>query len=159
MQKWPTAVLMGLAVPAAFATGVSGQATIEGPTLSLARAGLTAQATLGSFCVDRPGFCADAAYPLPVRGRLPVRPGGRVVLETSVEASELSVRLLRVPARRTTPVGRQLTVRRLAPKRWAVTLPERLRDATVLDVFLLWDNPRDGSGDASFWGGVRQLCR
>jgi hypothetical protein len=159
MRIWPVAVLMGLAVPVVLASGVSGQATIEGPTLSITRAGLTAEASPGSFCVDPPGFCADAAYPLPVRGRLPVRPGGRVVLEPSVDASKLSVRLLRVPARRIMPVGRQLTVRRLAPKRWAVTLPRRLRDATVLDVFMRWDNPRDGSGDASFWGGIRQLCR
>jgi hypothetical protein len=138
---------------------------IDGPTLSMSRAGLTAQATPGSMCTQpppseasSPGVCIDAAYPLPVHGRLPVRPRGRVVLESSVRASKLDVQLTRVRGRSAKPVGRRLTVRRLSAKRWAVTLPPRLRNARVLDVFIRWNNPHDGRGDASFWGGISQTC-
>jgi hypothetical protein len=154
MWIWPVAGLIALAAP-----------EVEGPTLSLSRAGLTAQATAGSMCRQPPpgeagpGLCVDAAYPLAVRGRLPVRPRGRVVLETSVDASKLHARLMRVRGRAVERVGGRLEVRRLSGRRWAVTLPGQLGDADVLDVFLRWENPRDGHGDASFWGGIRRACR
>jgi hypothetical protein len=108
---------------------------------------------------NSPGFCVDTVYPLPVNGRLPVRARGRVVLETSVEASELTAGLTRVRGSRVEPIGGHLGVRRLSANRWAVTLPTRLRNANVLDVFLRWNNPHDGRGDASFSGGIRQTCR
>jgi hypothetical protein len=171
MRIWPIAAFIGLAVPAAFASGVSGQAPSEigpvnGPTLSMSRAGLTAQATPGSMCtqppssdVSSPGVCVDTAYPRRVHGRLPVRPRGRVVLESSVEASELHAQLTRVRGSSVTPVGGHLTVRRLSAKRWTVTLPTGLRNASRLDVLLRWNNPHDGRGDASFSGGIRQTCQ
>jgi hypothetical protein len=105
------------------------------------------------------GICVDTGYPLPVYGRLPVRAGGPVVLESSVEASDLNAHLTRVRGGRFTPVGGRLTIRRLSAKRWAVTLPARLHCASVLDVLLRWNNPRDGRSDANFWGGIRQGCR
>jgi hypothetical protein len=168
MRIWPVATFVGLAVPAAFAGGVSGRAPgeigpVNGPTLSMSRAGLTAEATPGSMCtqppsseMSSPGICVDTGYPLPVYGRLPVRAGGPVVLESSVEASDLNAHLTRVRGGRFTPVGGRLTIRRLSAKRWAVTLPARLHCASVLDVLLRWNNPRDGRGDANFWGGIRQ---
>ena len=164
MRIRPIAALVVLSVPAVFASAVSGQApsetgSVDGPTLSMSRAGLTAQATPGSMCIQPPGVCVDTAYPLTVHGRLPIRPRGRVVLEPSVEASELVAGLRRVRGSRVDPVGTRLTVRRLSARRWAVTLPKRLRNANVLDVFLRWDNPHDGRGDASFWGGIRRTCR
>jgi hypothetical protein len=55
-------------------------------------------------------------------------------------------------------VGRKLSVRRISAHRWAVELPARLRGAHVLDVFLRWDNARDGKGDADFWGAIREAC-
>jgi hypothetical protein len=71
MRIWPFAAFMSLAVPAAVASGVSGQepseiAPVIGPTLSMSRAGLTAQATPGSMCaqppsseLSSPGVCVD----------------------------------------------------------------------------------------------------
>ena len=170
MDVRPRVALIGLAVSGVLATGGSGAGAAGAtqadlPTLSIKRAGLVARATLGSFCTTPPaggggaGFCADSAYPLRVRGRLPVRPGGRVVLKPSVEARGVVVRLMRVDGRDFEPVGRKLAVRRLSARRWAVRLRRDLGGANVLDVSLRWQNPRDGAGDANFWGGIRRSCR
>ena len=166
-----SAAAIGVALSGVFATGVSaadaGLATqADLPTLSINRAGLSARATLGSFCVTPPatdetgtGLCADSRYPLRVRGRLPVRPGGRVVLKSSVRARVVVARLVRVDGAEFETVGRRLAVRRISPRRWAVRLRNDLGGANVLDVSMRWRNPRDGRGDASFWGGIRRSCR
>jgi hypothetical protein len=164
------AAAAGLAAPAVLASGVLGlashrRAETGAPELWISRAGLTERATTGSYCMERStgggdstGACADAGYPLPTRGRLPVRPGTRVILRTSVQAGTVHAVLVRVDGSRFEQVGRHLHVRRLSARRWAVELPARLRSASVLDVSLRWDNAQDGRGDADFWGGFRQDC-
>jgi hypothetical protein len=163
------AALVGLAAPAALASGVWAGAPgeeirIDGPTLAISRAGLTANAARGSFCASppagtvAPGICVDGRYPLSVRGRLPVRPGGRVVLRFDVDVNELQVRLGDVDGATFERIGGPLTVKRLGRLRWAVKLPQRLGTARLLDVFVRWNNSEDGRGDASFWGGIRQEC-
>ena len=167
MDVRPCVALTGLAVSGVLATGgagagAAGVTQADRPTLSIKRAGLFVRATLGSFCTSPSagaGLCADSAYPLRVRGRLPVRPGGRVVLKPSVEARSVVARLMRVDGRDFEPVGRKLAVRRLSARRWAVELRRDLGGANVLDVSLRWQNPRDGAGDANFWGGIRRSCR
>jgi hypothetical protein len=170
MDVRPWAALIGLAVSGAFAAGVpgadaGGSAQIDSPTLSIRHAGLVARATTGSFCSippagagATPGICADSAYPLRVRGRLPVRPGGRAILRFSVEPDAVVAHLVRVDGRDFEVLGRKLAVRRLSARRWAVRLRRDLAGANVLDVSIRWRNPRDGQGDANFWGGIRRVC-
>jgi hypothetical protein len=162
--------LAALAVPAVLAGGVLGaSAKPAGQSnplrLSISRAGLTERATLGSFCRQgrttdggSTGSCGDAAYPLPTHGRLPVEPGSRLILRPGVEPRHVNVHLIRSQGTTFTPIGRKLDVKRLAAHRWAVELPARLRGAHLLDVSLRFKNPRDGQGDADFWGAIRQSC-
>jgi hypothetical protein len=53
------------------------------------------QASLGSHCTptDDGMLCADHTYPLPAEKRLPVHPGGRIVLEFGAEPRELDPQL------------------------------------------------------------------
>ena len=151
-------VMIVVAIPAVFAGDARAQEPalrMDTPSLSVTRDGLTAQATVGSFCA---GWCVDTSYPLPIRGRLPVRPGGRVLLTTSVAARELDAQLVRVRGRRFKELAR-LTVRQRSPHRWVATLPARLRGANRVDVFIRWRNNTDGDGDASFQAGIRTGCR
>lgn len=171
MRLWAATAVAGLAIPAVFATGVLGDsphrsAAIDGGSLTIGRAGLFEHATRGSFCTQSPspdggttGRCADSGYPLPTHGRLPVRPGARVVVRPSVVASELEARLLRVQGSSFPPPTRRLHVQRLSSRKWAVELPERLGGGNVLDVSLRWNNAHDGRGDADFWGAIRSGCR
>ena len=160
------ALLCGVLLTGACATSgarADPDIAVQTPTLSLKHAGLYEMATQGTFCVTPPpgggsGLCADFAYPLPVAGRLPVRPGGRVVLRSSVEATSVIARLLRVDGSTIKPVATSLRVSQLSAKRWAVKLPRRLRHANVLDAFIRWDNAIDGRGDADYWGGIRRDC-
>lgn len=130
--------------------------------LTVASHGLTARATLGSFCQsvsyhDGTGssFCGDAAYPLDTRGRVPAHPGGRVVLETNYPARSVSVapvhfskdgeRFRYGESSRARPKGDRR-------RRWKVLLPNRFERRTrALDVFVRYS---DG-GDASFWAGFK----
>jgi hypothetical protein len=160
-------VAAGVATPAVLAG--SGSAASSGassrnhtPALWFRHAGLTERATLGSYCVSTvqpdgtsTGGCGDAAYPLRTHGRLPVRPGGRVVVRTSVVARHLQATLLQAGSSSSNPNGGRLHARRLSARRWAVRIPAVVPSGGVLDVSLRWHDARDGQGDADFWGGMR----
>src|SRR5687767_4172103 len=64
--------------------------------------GLWVRATTGSFCWNSAdgGICADSAYPLRVRGRLPVEPRERVRLRIRDHARRVHVSLVRVKSPR-----------------------------------------------------------
>ena len=80
--------------------------------------GKTVQATVGSHCTPVRGGvgCADSAYPLQTEKRLPIHPGGRIVLEFRVKPEEIDPQLRN---RRSRPVfelkakgrGKQRTIR------------------------------------------------
>ena len=134
------------------------------PALRVAHDGLTARASLGTYCTSPPagarGFagCADYRYPLRLRARLPVRAGATLVLRTRFKARNLAASLLSVDERTMKPVGEPLVVRRTAARRWAVVLPADLGGANVLNVSTTWRNARDGRGDANFWTAIRPDC-
>ena len=53
------------------------------------------QATLGSHCTPTPDgmLCADHRYPLRTKKRLPVHPGGRIVLQLRARPTEIDAQL------------------------------------------------------------------
>ena len=61
------------------------------PGLSVSHAGLTARASLGSFCAD--GLCADALHPPQPKGRLPVRSRARLTLRFTRDATTVEAGL------------------------------------------------------------------
>jgi len=130
--------------------------------LTVASHGLTARATLGSFCQsvsyhDGTGssFCGDAAYPLDTRGRVPAHPGGRVVLETNYPARSVSVapvhfskdgeRFRYGESSRARPKGDRR--RRCSGRR------HRARGCGARTGSV--GAPSSGGGDASFWAGFK----
>ena len=166
-MQFRIAVIAGLAVSGLFVGSVRvtpavGDAPVGQPRVTIGHAGLWTRASLGTFCMTPPGatggFCADTFAPPRVRAQLPVRRGGRVVLKPSVEARSVVARLMRVNGSKFSFVGRKLAVERQAPRRWVVRLRNDLAGANVLDVFITWNNERDGSGDADFATGIRRYC-
>jgi hypothetical protein len=131
------------------AAAAPGQAAAKPPGLTLARAGQTAAATLGSFCAA--GMCVDRSAPPVPEERLPVRRGAVVKLRFTLPADVVQVHLLRIRADGTGRIGRKLHAERVTARRWRVRLPQRLRRANGLDVFA-----RGAGWDAGFWGGLRR---
>jgi hypothetical protein len=131
------------------AAAAPGQAAAKPPGLTLARAGQTAQATVGSFCAA--GMCVDRAAPPVPQERLPVHRGARVRLRFTLPADTVQVHLIRIRADGSARIGRKLHAERVTGKRWRVRLPQRLHRANGLDVFA-----RGGGWDAGFWGGLRR---
>ena len=115
------------------------------PGLSVSHAGLTARASLGSFCAD--GLCADALHPPQPKGRLPVRSRARLTLRFTRDATTVEAAL----GRRGTRV---LSVQKVTARKWKVRLPRRLHGARIVDVFASGDD-----WDGSFWAGIRAGCR
>jgi hypothetical protein len=116
--------------------------------------GLYVRASLGSYCWSRregAGICADAAYPIDVRGRLPVQARDRVTLLAPDHARRVQVSLLRVEGSSIDQIDWRARARRVGdgPHRWRVRLPADLRNANRLDVFV-----RYKAGDADFWAGI-----
>lgn len=116
--------------------------------------GLYVRASLGSHCWSGrqgAGFCADAAYPIGVRGRLTVRPGDRVTLLAPDHARRVHVSLLRVEGSTIDRVDWRVRAHRVGdgPHRWRFRLPAKLRNANRLDVFVRYKR-----GDADFWAGI-----
>lgn len=116
--------------------------------------GLYVRASLGSYCWSRregTAFCADAAYPIDVRGRLPVQPRDRVTLLVRDHARRVHVSLLRVEDNAIHQVDWRARARRVGdgPHRWRFRLPADLRNANRLDVFVAYKG-----GDADFWAGI-----
>lgn len=115
--------------------------------------GLYVRATLGTYCWERErsGICADAAYPLKVRGRLPVRPRGRVALRFADHARHVRVSLTRVRDREAKSLDWRTRARRPTenPHRWRFRLPRKLRGANRLDISARYPN-----GDGHFSAGI-----
>ncbi|MGI9019201.1 MAG: hypothetical protein ACR2G3_00630 [Solirubrobacterales bacterium] len=121
--------------------------------------GLYVRASLGSYCWSRReegtgfwnGFCADAAYPIDVRGRLPVQPRDRVTLHVPDHARRVNVSLLRVEGSAINHGDWRARARRVGdgPHRWRFRLPADLQNANRLDVFVRYER-----GDADFWAGI-----
>ncbi|HZB75283.1 MAG TPA: hypothetical protein VE526_03585 [Solirubrobacteraceae bacterium] len=140
-----TAVVAVTAWAVASVAGHAGvTAAADPPGMSLSRAGLTAQGTLGTHCAD--GICVDMTSPPEPRGRLPVRRRARVRLVFTRPAESVEARLGRNE-------GRALQVERVTATRWTVRLPRDLGSARLIDVFATGTN-----WDASFWGGIRAGC-
>ena len=140
--------VVGLVVAAAWMGGSQpGQAqeAPDRPGLSVSHAGLTARATLGSFCAD--GLCADALHPPQPKGRLPVRSRSRLTLRFTRDATAVQARLGRRG-------GRALSVQKVTSRKWTVRLPRKLHGAKIVDVFA-----RGDAWDGSFWAGIRAGCR
>lgn len=129
--------------------------------LEVSSHGLTARATLGTFCRstsnhDGTGstLCDDAAYPLDTRGRVPVHRGGRVHLELNYAARRVSVAPVHFSRDgERFHFGRPARVRRKDgdARRFVARLPNRLERRTrALDVFVRYRN----GDDADFWAGL-----
>jgi hypothetical protein len=91
--------------------------------LTVTSHGRTLQATLGSHCTRRDGamLCADMAYPLDTKGRLPVHGRGRLVLRFREAPAEIDPSLRN---RRSRPVH-ELVARGRGLRR-TIRLPRRL---------------------------------
>ena len=154
--------ISAVAIGAAFAAA-SGGGMAPRPALVSAN-GLTVHASVGSFCVDgRPhhgtasSVCADYAYPLHTRGKLPVAGGDRVALRfrhnRRIEDVVKSVHVhpLRVHGGNIKPVSSAVAgVQNSAHRsRWHVRLPSDLGGANKLDISITYAN-----GDADFWAGI-----
>ena len=163
---WRRAAVAGGAVVAISVAGLA-QAEPQGmaprPVLVSARH-LTVRSSVGSFCTQsRPhngsasGLCADYAYPLHTRGRLPVAAGAVIRLRfrhnpnirDRIEA--VHVALVRVSGDNIEFVGHvgPPTQNPRHASRWLVHLPSDLHHANVLDVSV-----RLPGGDADFWAGL-----
>ncbi len=159
----PRTIAVALAIVAAGTFAGQAPANHQDPPyrLKVTSHGLTARATLGSFCRsvsnhDGTGstFCGDSAYPLETRGRVPVHPGGRVHLKTNYRAGSVTVapvHFSRNGKRFSEGDGRRARPSGDAGRAWTVRLPKRLEPRTrALDVFIRYP----GRGDADFWAGL-----
>jgi hypothetical protein len=125
-------------------------------TLLVDNHALMVKATLGSYCVADAGvgLCADVAYPLRVRGRLPVAPGERLKLRThDRKIASARVSLLRVSGGE---IESAVWSERARPapghrSRWLVRLPDDLAGANRLEIFVRY---QDRIGDADYWAGL-----
>lgn len=123
----------------------------EVPELRLKRAGVSVAAPLLFFCSG--GLCGDAFTPHPA-GRLPVLPGGSVVIQSSDDVTRAGASLLRhVERDRYDAVGPALSADRISARRWRVTLPVDLHGADVLVVSVAWSD-----GDYGGAAGLRLRC-
>jgi hypothetical protein len=108
---------------------------------------VTVTPTSGSYCrsgADQ-SLCADAAYPLPIKRRLPVRPGGRITIASDEPLSDVDTCLETKRLRRfrcADAAG--------SGTHWRVRLPHRLRRADRLSIFV-----RYPQGDGDYALGLR----
>ncbi len=123
----------------------------------VAAGGDSVVASQGSYCVTsrHSGTCADYAYPLRVKGRLPVAPGDAVLLRTGDRAIHRA-RITLIHARRHDfrPVARAVTARRVAGHRARLRfrLPDDLGNANRIDIAATYAHHR---GDSDWWAGIR----
>lgn len=142
--------------------------------LSVLYRGLYVRATAGTATITEhdagAGYTTihgDAAYPLPLRGRLPVRPGAGLLVLTDARWRKLSAGLIRLRRIRRPHAGyeeidylRSVRARRVPgrPRRWRVRLPQRLRGADVLELSVRGRGPGPYRRDSvNFWAGLRPL--
>jgi hypothetical protein len=125
------------------------------PPLSGEAAGAVVPATLGSYCWSNRSSvgCADAAYPLPIRRRLAVSPGGRLWLRIGAPAAAVEVSLHHVEGDHQELLSK-LSRKPASParRRWEVKLPSDLELGNAVDISVEY---ADGRGDADFWLGLR----
>ena len=128
------------------------------PPLSAQRGDAVVSAVLGSY--EWGEVIVDAAYPLPIRKRLPVSPSDRVSLGIGAPAARVTVSLLHVSPKE--PIGHEagdvlahLTSRPVSSSRsrWVTKLPGDLKSGNVLDVSVQYAKNR---GDADFWVGLKR---
>ncbi len=126
-------------------------------SLSVASHGKSVNASLGSFCSHEAGYCADAAYPLGTRGRLPVHPGSRITLRPDsshpdVRASRVSVAIVRYAGDRREYTSAPQAARPTDSSRraWVSEIPRRLHGARVLSVSVWYANGSDANFEAAF---------
>ncbi len=123
--------------------------------LEVSSHGKSVNASLGTFCEVAPeagSYCDDAAYPLETHGRLPVHPGGRIVLRPDspgrpgVGASKVSFRFFRYQGEDPQYThGSELKEARPTDgsrRAWVVQLPNDLRGARRLSIHVTY--PDDG---------------
>ncbi len=158
------------AVPAAFALAAGAPGGMTPRPALVSAHGLTVRSTVGSFCLDgrsrrgvSAGVCGDAAYPLRLRGRLPVHGGERIALRfrhnpqirdrvgtVRVTAFGLAPDARGAPGKSPT---RSVTAvqNRHHRSRWHVRLPRGIHGANVLDIAVRYSHRH---GDADFWAGI-----
>lgn len=150
------AALLALASAAAWAAPGVSEGKRPRP-LTVAAGGASVVATQGSYCVvsHRSGMCADFAYPLRVKRRVPVAPHGLVVLRTHDRAiHRASVTFLRATRHDFNAVGASLTARRAPghPAKLRFRLPDDLGNANRLDIAATYTHRR---GDSDWWAGIK----
>ena len=159
------AVIVGLTLPAVLAAGIAQpqglEDPIELPVVEAKHAGLIDPMTMGTACLREPGeqtgICLDAFGPPRVHSFLPVAASGRLKIRTSVLPDSIVVRIAHVKT--ILPEStRKLALRRVGPRRFVARLPKHLGRNNRINVFITWDNPTDGTGDADFWTGMRRDC-
>jgi hypothetical protein len=134
-------------------TGAAGSAeqpaVLDSPGLTLSRAGLSAEGSLGTYCLAP--ACVDFTHPAEPEGRLPVHGRSRVTLDFTLSADRVHVALGRHG-------GGALHVERLSATRWTVRLPRKLHGARILDISVDGKDASGNTWDANFWGGIRSGC-
>ena len=112
------AALAGSAVLIAFAAAVPAAQRQPQHDVVASSHGRVVPATLGTHCapVDGGLRCADYRYPLRTKERLPIHPGGRIVLDFRVKPQEIDAQLRDRRSRsvyelRTRGRGRERTIR------------------------------------------------
>jgi hypothetical protein len=141
----------------------------EGARLEIDAGGKTVKATAGLRCVQVAeddgtphGECSAAKYPLATRGRLPLRPGGTVVLRFVSAPGQVKWRLLREAREDSKTVLSGLAARRPGTKAtYVVRLPSRVPCARILDVYATY-GAGAGKTDQDWWAGAkvrRKACR
>ena len=126
---------------------------------TLVSLGKVAQATLGSTCwkTEGGGQCADAAYPLPVRCKLPVKPGAKLVVRLHRPADSVTATVDKrdgMPGRRL-PAWKNRSGNVAGSSLWRFRQTKRLLGAAAIDVFAYFPG-----GDLDSWTGVKtDACR
>lgn len=154
---------LALAALTIFGTAsVSGAERDRPPRILVSRANVIVPATLGSYCWKRESggsgvnMCGDAAFPLPVKCRLPVKPGGRIKVDTRLDATRLSVGLVRLGKDDFGHLKWSRTKQRPNGRRhWTFRLPKAPASAGTIEISATYEQ-----GGASSWAGLEtENCR
>ena len=145
-----------LAVVALAVTGAGAHPPVGHPRVVWAGSGgLFVKSKLGSYCWTQgaSGQCADGAYPLKTRGRLPVDQRDRVTLLVPDPARKVRVSLVHVEGEQINYLdwNRQARAAGQGHHRWWFRLPADLGNANVLEIFARYQQ-----GDGDFWAGLDQ---
>ena len=130
------------------------------PPVHVAADGKQVRAAQGTFCYSSKmhGLCADYAYPLQVKARLPVAVGARVAIDAGTRVRRLTATLIRVTCERPfcdgiDEVAAVKTWRTGEGRHWRAKLPLDLQGANVLSVDIRF---RGARGDSNVWAGLEQ---